>query len=44
MAAKSKSNKVKTKKIKRPGVHAKAKTSRLKQSKNYKKAYRGQGK
>lgn len=30
-------------KIKRPGVHAKNKTSRLKSSKNYKKAYRGQG-
>jgi hypothetical protein len=31
-------------KIKRKGVHAKAKTSHLKQSKNYKKKYRGQGK
>jgi hypothetical protein len=30
-------------KIKRKGVHAKSKTSRLKQSKNYKKKYRGQG-
>jgi hypothetical protein len=30
--------------IKRPGIHAKAKTSHLKQSKNYKKPYRGQGK
>ncbi len=29
---------------KRPGVHAKSKTSKLKQSKNYVKAYRGQGK
>lgn len=29
---------------KRPGVHAKCKTSRLKSSKNYVKAYRGQGK
>lgn len=28
----------------RKGIHAKSKTSRLKQSKNYKKAYRGQGK
>lgn len=28
---------------KRPGTHAKSKTSRLKQSKNYKKKYRGQG-
>jgi hypothetical protein len=31
------------KKISRPGVHAKSKTSRLKQSKNYKKRNRGQG-
>lgn len=29
--------------ITRPGVHAKTKTSRLKSSKLYKKAYRGQG-
>ena len=28
---------------KRPGVHAKKKTSSLKSSKNYKKPYRGQG-
>ena len=28
---------------KRPGVHAKTKTSKLKSSKNYKKLYRGQG-
>lgn len=27
----------------RPGVHAKTKTSSHKQSRNYKKAYRGQG-
>jgi len=27
----------------RPGVHAKTKTSKLKQSRNYKKKYRGQG-
>ena len=33
----------KTKK-KRPGVHAKSKTSKLKGSKNYQKAYKGQGK
>ncbi len=32
------------KKIRRKGVHAKSKTSKLKNSKNYKKAYRGQGK
>lgn len=29
---------------KRPGVHAKSKTSKLKNSKNYKKLYKGQGK
>jgi hypothetical protein len=31
-------------KVSRPGVHAKSKTSKLKSSKNYAKAYRGQGK
>ena len=30
-------------KVKRPGVHAKTKTSSLKSSKNYQKSYRGQG-
>jgi hypothetical protein len=30
-------------KVKRPGVHAKTKTSVLKSSKNYKKPYVGQG-
>lgn len=30
--------------IKRPNVHSKTKTSNNKSSKNYKKAYRGQGK
>lgn len=30
-------------KVRRKGVHAKCKTSVLKSSKNYKKAYRGQG-
>ena len=30
-------------KKKRKGIHAKSKTSKLKSSKNYKKAYRGQG-
>ena len=29
---------------KRPGVHAKSKTSKNKNSKNYKKPYKGQGK
>ena len=32
------------KKKKRPGVHAKTKTSKVKSSKFYKKKYRGQGK
>jgi hypothetical protein len=36
--------KVKKPKVKRPGIHSKAKTSALKSSKNYKKAYCGQGK
>lgn len=31
------------KKIRRKGIHAKTKSSRLKNSKNYKKLYRGQG-
>jgi hypothetical protein len=31
-------------KKKRPGVNAKTKTSKLKNSKNYKKLYKGQGK
>ena len=30
-------------KKKRPGVHAKTKTSKIKGSKNYSKQYRGQG-
>jgi hypothetical protein len=30
-------------KKKRKGIHAKSKSSKLKTSKNYKKAYRGQG-
>ena len=30
-------------KVKRPGVHAKSKTSNLKTSKNYTKQYKGQG-
>ncbi len=29
--------------VKRPGVHAKSKTSSLKTSKNYTKQYKGQG-
>ena len=31
-------------KKKRPGIHAKSKSSKLKKSKNYVKQYRGQGK
>ena len=30
-------------KTKRPGVHAKSKSSKIKQSKNYVKKYKGQG-
>ena len=36
-------NYLKKPKKKRPGVHAKSKTSKIKQSKNYVKKYRGQG-
>ena len=35
--------KIESKNISRPGIHAKAKTSNLKTSKNYKKLSRGQG-
>jgi hypothetical protein len=42
--AKNESIKLDKKKISRPGVHAKSKTSSLKESKNYKKSYKGQGK
>jgi hypothetical protein len=44
MAKQTESNKKEFKKISRPGVHAKAKTSKLKSSKNYVKKYVGQGK
>ena len=37
-------NKVEKKTVSRPGVHPKTKVSKLKNSKNYKKMYRGQGK
>lgn len=30
-------------KVRRPGVHAKTKSSQLKSSRNYKKLYKGQG-
>lgn len=47
--AKAKSAKVEIKfkqkpKVSRPGVHAKTKVSKMKQSKNYSKPYKGQGK
>ena len=35
--------KLSTSKVSRPGVHPKTKTSKLKQSKNYKKLNKGQG-
>ncbi len=35
--------KLKTPKVKRPGVHSKSKTSKIKSSKNYKKQYVQQG-
>jgi hypothetical protein len=41
--AKNESIKLEKKKISRPDVHAKSKTSSLKGSKNYKKSYKGQG-
>lgn len=41
--AKNESVKLEKKNISRPGVHAKSKTSSLKDSKNYKKSYKGQG-
>jgi hypothetical protein len=40
---KNESIKLDKKKISRPGVHSKSKTSSLKESKNYKKSYKGQG-
>ena len=48
MAAKAKSNSTNNHivrpKVKRPGVHAKNKSSKLKSSKNYTKLYKAQGK
>ena len=41
---KNESIKLEKKKISRPGIHAKTKVSSLKDSKNYKKSYKGQGK
>jgi len=37
------SNRFASAKKKRPGIHSKCKTSKSKNSRNYKKAYRGQG-
>lgn len=42
--SKTTQTKVGVKSKKRKGIHAKSQTSHLKQSKNYKKPYRGQGK
>jgi hypothetical protein len=39
----SSSVKLETSKVSRPNVHSKTKTSKLKQSKNYKKLNKGQG-
>ena len=44
MARVQKENNFKKKvKVRRPGVHAKTKSSQLKNSRNYKKLYKGQG-
>jgi hypothetical protein len=44
MAKVQKENSFKKKaKVRRPGVHAKTKSSQLKTSRNYKKLYKGQG-
>lgn len=40
---KNESIKLDKKKISRPGVHSKSGSSSLKDSKNYKKSYKGQG-
>jgi hypothetical protein len=44
MAKQTVTTKIIVKDISRPGVHAKTKSSKLKTSRLYKKAYRGQGK
>lgn len=41
---KNESIKLEKKKISKPGIHAKSKTSKLKSSKNYVKLNKGQGK
>ena len=43
MAKQTVSVKVVKSNVNRPGIHSKSKTSSLKQSKNYKKSYKGQG-
>jgi hypothetical protein len=40
---KNETTKLEKKKVRRPGIHAKSKTSLSKNSKNYKKLNRGQG-
>lgn len=40
---KNESTKLEKKKISRPGIHSKARTSKLKSSKNYVKLNKGQG-
>jgi hypothetical protein len=44
MAKQTTTLKQESSKVSRPGVHSKTKMSKLKTSKLYKKAYRGQGK
>jgi hypothetical protein len=44
MAKQTESNKKESKNIKRPGIHSKSKSSKLKSSKNYVKKNVGQGK
>ena len=44
MAKQTESKIKESKKINRPGIHSKSKTSKLKSSKNYAKKNRGQGK
>lgn len=39
----SSSSKLEKSQVSRPGIHSKTKTSKNKRSKNYRKAYRGQG-
>jgi len=43
MAKKEAGRTIEAVKVSRPGIHSKTKTSKSKSSKNYKKAYKGQG-